>query len=85
MTHQELVALLRSRARKSGEQTSYYRGVSLLKQTGRWHAQINAGGRQVHLGFFGTEVEAARAYDRWVAGGAGSRGRLLPALLGGWV
>ena len=39
--------MLRSRARKSGTQTSHYRGVSLLKQTGKWHAQINVGGKQV--------------------------------------
>jgi hypothetical protein len=31
-----LVAMLRARARKSGTQTSRHRGVSLLKQTGRW-------------------------------------------------
>ncbi len=48
MTQTELVAMLRSRARKSGTQTSHYRGVSLLKQTGKWHAQINVGGKQVH-------------------------------------
>ncbi len=47
MTQTELVAMLRSRARKSGTQTSHYRGVSLLKQTGKWHAQINVGGKQV--------------------------------------
>jgi hypothetical protein len=41
--------MLRSRARKSGTQTSHYRGVSLLKQTGKWHAQINVGGKQVHM------------------------------------
>ena len=39
--------MLRSRARKSGTQTSHYRGVSLLKQTQKWHAQINVGGKQV--------------------------------------
>ena len=38
--------MLRSKARKSGAQTSLYRGVSLLKQTGKWHAQINIGGKQ---------------------------------------
>ena len=46
MTQAELVAMLRSKARKSGAQTSLYRGVSLLKQTGKWHAQINVGGKQ---------------------------------------
>ena len=47
MSQTELVAMLRSRARKSGTQTSHYRGVSLLKQTQKWHAQINVGGKQV--------------------------------------
>lgn len=47
MSQTELVAMLRSRARKSGTQTSHFRGVSLLKQTGKWHAQINVGGKQV--------------------------------------
>ena len=60
----ELVGLLRARARKQGAQTSRHRGVSLLRQTGRWHAQINVDGRQVHLGFFSSEEAAARAYDR---------------------
>lgn len=47
MESAELVAMLRSQARKSGTQTSHYRGVSLLKQTGKWHAQINVSGKQV--------------------------------------
>jgi hypothetical protein len=57
--------------------SSHYRGVSLLKRTGRWHAQINFDGRQVHLGFFHAEGEAASAYDRaavikWCAAAAGA-------------
>ena len=47
MNHVELVAMLRSKARKSGQQTSIFRGVSLLKQTKKWHAQINVTGKQV--------------------------------------
>eukprot|EP00208_Stichococcus_sp_RCC1054_P003469 CAMPEP_0206146566 /NCGR_PEP_ID=MMETSP1473-20131121/30761_1 /ASSEMBLY_ACC=CAM_ASM_001109 /TAXON_ID=1461547 /ORGANISM="Stichococcus sp, Strain RCC1054" /LENGTH=196 /DNA_ID=CAMNT_0053543169 /DNA_START=415 /DNA_END=1001 /DNA_ORIENTATION=- len=55
----EVVAALRLGARSSQSHTSAFRGVSLLRQTGRWHAQR----AQVHLGFFSTEVKAAHAYD----------------------
>lgn len=47
MSQSEMVAMLRSKARKVSIQTSHYRGVSLLKQTQKWHAQINMVGRQV--------------------------------------
>ena len=49
LSQTEMVAMLRSKARKTGVQTSHYRGVSLLKQTHKWHAQINVGGKQVTL------------------------------------
>ena len=49
MSASELVQMLRSKARKSTSQTSTFRGVSLLKQTGKWHAQINVNGKQVHM------------------------------------
>jgi hypothetical protein len=63
-------------AAPSSGPSSHFRGVSLLKRTGRWHAQINFDGRQVHLGFFHVESEAASAYDRaavikWCAAAAG--------------
>lgn len=64
MSQQDLVSTLRSKARRHSSQTSRFRGVSLLKQTGKWHAQINFGGKQLHLGFFAVEEAAARAYDR---------------------
>ena len=40
---------------------SKYKGVSLNR--GRWRAQINIIGVKTHIGSFGTEEEAARAYD----------------------
>ena len=66
--------------------SSHFRGVSLLKRTGRWHAQINFDGRQVHLGFFHVEGEAASAYDRaavikWYAAAAGTPELMHPPQL----
>ena len=49
MSQSEVIAMLRNQARKVSIQTSLYRGVSLLKQTHKWHAQINMGGKQVHI------------------------------------
>jgi hypothetical protein len=42
--------------------SSRYKGVSAFD--GRWHAQITVNGRNRHLGLFGTEIEAAVAYDK---------------------
>ena len=37
--------------------------TGVCKQKGRWYACICANGRNQHLGTYGTEEEAARAYD----------------------
>jgi len=37
-------------------------GVYLIRDSGRWKAQIGIAGRRIHLGHFGTEAEAAKAY-----------------------
>ena len=49
LTFNEIVAELRARARKGVGHSSHFRGVSLLRATGRWHAQINAAGQQVRF------------------------------------
>jgi hypothetical protein len=48
----------------AASKTSKYTGVVLKKSTGRWEARCKIGGKQMTLGYFGSEEEAARAYDR---------------------
>jgi len=43
--------------------TSRFRGVSWLKGGAKWHAQVRANGKRLHLGLFTDETEAAMAYD----------------------
>lgn len=47
--------------RKLVASASPYKGVS--PSHGRWRAFIRAGGPQLYLGSFGTDIEAAHAYD----------------------
>lgn len=42
---------------------SRFRGVSIDRRRNKWRAMIMADGKQKFLGGFGTEVEAAFAYD----------------------
>jgi hypothetical protein len=44
--------------------TSGYFGVHQRKATGRWQAYIVIDRKHIHLGFYATAEEAARAYDR---------------------
>jgi hypothetical protein len=65
-TQEEMIQKLRRTGQEErvANQTSKYTGVALVKSTGRWQAQCWVGGEQTKLGYFGSEDEAARAWDR---------------------
>ena len=44
--------------------TSGYKGASLHKHSGKWHAKIGSCGRRKSLGYFSTPEAAALAYDK---------------------
>jgi hypothetical protein len=42
---------------------SRYRGVSFSKRKQKWFAAIRANGKKMWLGYFETEIDAAKVYD----------------------
>ncbi|GAV77340.1 AP2 domain-containing protein [Cephalotus follicularis] len=65
MTRQEYVASLRRKSSGFSRGASMYRGVTRHHQHGRWQARIGrvAGNKDLYLGTFCTQEEAAEAYD----------------------
>jgi hypothetical protein len=47
--------------------TSGFKGVSLIKKTGRWKAEIKIEGKSKYLGVYPTAIEAASAYNKAAA------------------
>lgn len=50
-------------SRKRKDNKTGYKGVGVVTNSKRVRARIRVGGKQIHLGFFSTPEEAARAYD----------------------
>ncbi|KAF0912818.1 hypothetical protein E2562_019408 [Oryza meyeriana var. granulata] len=65
MTRQEFIAHLRRNSSGFSRGASMYRGVTRHHQHGRWQARIGrvAGNKDLYLGTFSTQEEAAEAYD----------------------
>ncbi|KAE8671483.1 AP2-like ethylene-responsive transcription factor PLT1 [Hibiscus syriacus] len=65
MERQEYVAHLRRKSSGFSRGASMYRGVTRHHQHGRWQARIGrvAGNKDLYLGTFSTQEEAAEAYD----------------------
>ncbi|GER52015.1 AP2-like ethylene-responsive transcription factorAIL5 [Striga asiatica] len=65
MSRQEFVAALRRKSSGFSRGASIYRGVTRHHQHGRWQARIGrvAGNKDLYLGTFSTQEEAAEAYD----------------------
>ncbi|KAJ7537664.1 hypothetical protein O6H91_11G016400 [Diphasiastrum complanatum] len=66
LSRHEFVASLRRKSSGFSRGASIYRGVTRHHQHGRWQARIGrvAGHKDLYLGTFGTQEEAAQAYDR---------------------
>ncbi|KAI4376240.1 hypothetical protein MLD38_014025 [Melastoma candidum] len=65
ISRQEFVASLRRKSSGFSRGASVYRGVTRHHQHGRWQARIGrvAGNKDLYLGTFTTQEEAAEAYD----------------------
>uniref|UniRef100_A0A7N0SYQ4 AP2/ERF domain-containing protein n=1 Tax=Kalanchoe fedtschenkoi TaxID=63787 RepID=A0A7N0SYQ4_KALFE len=65
MSRQEYVAHLRRKSSGFSRGASIYRGVTRHHQHGRWQARIGrvAGNKDLYLGTFSTQEEAAESYD----------------------
>lgn len=62
--------------KRHGVSASPYKGVTWQRSVGRWQASIYVDGRQVSLGLYGHESDAALAYDRAARERWGSFARL---------
>ena len=60
----QLFAAFRAERFKFSSGKSAYRGVDYVKASRQFRAIISVAGKQLHLGYFSAEVQAAQAYDK---------------------
>lgn len=61
--------------RKKQKGSSQFKGVSLNKQTGKYHVSLQMNGKKIWLGYYASEVEAGKAYEDGIAKFFGKFGR----------
>jgi hypothetical protein len=50
--------------KKPGKYSSKYKGVSFAAKMSKWKSGIMVKGKQLHLGYFISETDAAKAYNK---------------------
>lgn len=60
---------------------SPYKGVSFITEKKKWIAQIGVSSKNIHLGYFDNEVDAARAYNEAAKKHFGEYALLNPSIL----
>lgn len=53
----------KNRKKSNKKTSSKYKGVSLKKSTGKWRCYIMLNYKEIHIGYFEKEIDAAKAYD----------------------
>ncbi len=64
--HKEKTTIDRYIVKKRPGGTSKYKGVSWARHMNKWKASIGFKGKQIQIGFFDSEIKAAKAYDEKV-------------------
>ena len=54
---------IRNQRKTRKSRSSKYKGACRSKWAAKWHAQLGKAGTRIHMGYYESELAAARAYD----------------------